>query len=186
MGRPRRRIPLWAQVVFVVAVVGAGVVTVVHDSASRKPTKQAVVPASSSSISVVPPVPSDDPCAFDACALSQTVNPDLVAALRQYVPRSGAPTETTLVTGPDGSVIEHRLIESVFGSVDLLVRINRYTHPSHTSPSAIKATPPGLASAFLEVENASYVVDLEWIGPETQPPPIDALNKLIRDSRLEE
>jgi hypothetical protein len=112
---------------------------------------------------------------------------DIVTALHDYVPKAAAPTVLTFVSDPSSGneMIEQRTIESVFGSVDMLVRITRYRHSTNATPSAIKPTPPGLASAFLRVEGAAFVVDLEWIGPETQPPPIDSLNELIRDSRLE-
>jgi hypothetical protein len=202
IGRNRRGIPRWVQALFVVALVGAGIVTVTRGDSGKKPVTVPARPAGSllaDGRSQTPGVPTVAPiqaapvlflpggCLNGRCILSPDVPRDVATAVHDYVPRATSPTVVTIASNPvDGeSTIQQRTIESVFGSVDLLVRITRYQHSTTASPRALKPTPPGLASAFLRVEGPSYVVDLEWIGPETQPPPIDALNQLIRDSRLE-
>jgi len=198
LGRDRRELPRWLLAPFAAAIVVAGYFAATqHGHSSGKPAAVTSIGSGVSELTTPAPEPTltgdgfappVTGCEADTCATSDGVPPAVVEALREYVPSAGRPRVLTFFgsAGDNALQIEQRTVESVFGSVDLLVRITPYRLPQRSSPLAIKATPPGLASAFLSVEGAAYVVDLEWIGPETQPPPIAALNKLIRDTRLEE
>jgi hypothetical protein len=127
-------------------------------------------------------------CRTPGCTASATVPKDVTAALARYVVGAGETTVSTIVredvTSGNPELVR-RLIDSHIGSVDLLIRITPYQHPEPTPTVGISPTPPGLGSAFFRTVTAAYVIDIQWTGTDSTPPPVDALQSLADDPGLE-
>jgi hypothetical protein len=111
----------------------------------------------------------------------------IMAAVDQYVHHalvSSVQTDLTL-SRLEAFGLGQRTISAQLDSVSLFIRIRPYLRPEGPPTQGIAPTPPGLGSALFRYETASFVIDVEWIGTDQTPPPVDALAELAVDPRLE-
>jgi hypothetical protein len=78
-------------------------------------------------------------------------------------------------------LLVERDIDVVHGSVTVLIRVQRGVDGT----SEIVHAPPGVGSLLVHHIASGYVVRLQYLAPETVPPMLDQLRKLVRDPRLE-
>jgi hypothetical protein len=121
------------------------------------------------------------------CASTPQIPPPLQAAIRHYLPDTNALDVRSyfahsLTTG--ASYLAERDIRANAGSVSVLILVRRdYGDPS--APHEIIDAPLGTGSLVVHGEPVGFVVDLQYLAPETVPPTLSRLRMLIRDPRLE-
>lgn len=88
----------------------------------------------------------------------------------------------SLSTG--GTYLADREIDVVGGSVELLITLHRIIGPLPPSHEIVHA-PSGTGSALVRRHTSAYVIDLQYLAPETVPPSVAKLRALAIDPRLE-
>ena len=175
------------RVLVAAAVVAGGLVWAMtrssgqgHDPVAVSPSPSPSSPSSPSN-SKVAPTPTD-PASLDYRSTAAG------KAFAQYLPNATITNITVTYTADPSLGRMHtstELIEAHQDSVEVLLRVRPYQGPQPEPTTGITPTPPGLGSAFFHFETASSVVDVEWIGTDSTPPPVGALESLADDPRLE-
>lgn len=185
---PQGRRPWW---ILGAAALAAGAVLWVatrpsDPQLSKHATQQAGLPSGTAASSSAAAAVACHGAPF--CASTVDIPPAVRSALRQYLPPpiSSLQVRTyvaeSLSTG--GTYLAERDINVVAGSVNVLVKLHRVFGPA-PAPSEIVVAPPGVGSALVHRRTDAFVIDLQYLAPETVPPSIATLRVLAIDPRLE-
>jgi len=185
---PARGPRVW-RVLLVAAVLAGGVAWAVTRHSSM-PSVAAVKATPTPTFSITDEAPQVSfSCSESAstCPVSRVDVATVEAAFTQYLPTARLSSiDTTLHTDHGTALaIAERILDAHIDSVDVLLRIRPYLHPEPAPTAGITPTPPGLGSAFFRFTTAAFVVDIQWTGTDATPPPVDALQALADDPRLE-
>jgi len=179
--------PRFWQVLLVVAVAAAGIGWAVTRHSGGQP-----VAASTSTHISLPPIRNIPELTINCdpasgCHMSQADIAAIRAAVAAQLPNARLSEVSTTVRPNHGTGIglAERILDAHIDSVDLLLRIRPYLHPEPAPTAGITPTPPGLGSAFFRFTTAAFVVDVQWTGTDSTPPPVDKLQALADDPRLE-
>jgi hypothetical protein len=121
------------------------------------------------------------------CIASLEVPADLRTVIRQYLPSIDSVQVRSYVgriVSSGGRYLTEREISLLDGSVNILISLHRSYHPQ-SRPSAIVTAAPGVGSVLVHDMTPAFTIDLQYLAPETVPPPLRQLRRLLRDPRLE-
>lgn len=120
------------------------------------------------------------------CAASVLVPSEVRRALQRYLPSriSLLHVRSYVAQSLGGAYLAEREIDVVGGSVELLITLHRIVGPV-PGPSAITSAAAGTGSVLIHRHTEAFVIDLQYLAPETVPPTIAKLRVLAVDPRLE-
>lgn len=164
----------------VVAAVVVGVTAWALTRPSHSPAPRHVVAVPTPTVSAV----VDPACQGPAgCSVRVGVPRAIAGLARAYLP-SGAHLRVRTVVVPGApnkdNVFVRRDIDAQIDSVTVLIRVQR----GGSRTQAIAPDPPGVGSLVLQHSISGFLVQLQYLAPDTVPPMLARLRALIRDPRL--
>jgi hypothetical protein len=182
----------WVLGVAVLCVLGV-VWALTRPEGRPPPSPRLALPTTVPSIAPVPvPAPSSsarpDPChGVRFCTGEFLVPASVVAAVHKYLPQAQSVRTVSYLgrIGTTGAIyLVERHIEVLAGSIQVLIVLHR-TFGAPAAPSPIVTAGAGTGSALIHADPPGFVVDLQYLAPETLPPNASQLKLLARDSDLE-